>query len=160
MNKKPKKKIKENILGRIVAIQGPVVDVKFERQEDVPDIFDLITTLTVAGESVSMEVAEHLPGNLARCISLNSTLNIQRDSIAFVPGGGIIIPVGDEVYSRLMNVVGEPIDEKGPINSTEMRPIRTPLLGTKISREEDAVAEIELLELILGFSASQKNPHL
>ena len=146
MTKKPKLKEKEYVCGWVVAVQGPVVDVKFEFQEDVPNVLDLITTFTVAGEKVSMEVAEHLSGNIARCISLNSTLNIQRNTPGFVPGGGIVIPVGDEVYSRLMNVLGEPIDNKGPINSTEMRPIRTTKLGTKVSREDQPVVDIELLE--------------
>ena len=65
-NKKNKK-----IVGRVVAVAGPVVDVKFASQEDVPNVFGLIITHTVDGEEVFMEVAEHMPDNIARCISIN-----------------------------------------------------------------------------------------
>ena len=106
MNKhKPKKK--KRIVGKVVAVQGPVVDVEFSIQEDVPNVFDIIHTFTVDGDKITLEVAEHLPNNIARCISINSTQNLQRHADAFVPGGGIEIPVGDEVYSRLLNVLGE-----------------------------------------------------
>ncbi|MCP4650257.1 MAG: F0F1 ATP synthase subunit beta [PVC group bacterium] len=144
--KQASKQEKKKVVGWVVAVQGPVVDVKFTHQQDVPNVFDVITSYTVDDKKVTLEVAEHLPGNIARCISINSTLNMQRNSPAFVPGGGIEIPVGDEVYTRLMNVVGEPIDQKGPINSVEMRPIRRAAKGTKVSKEEGAKVGVELLE--------------
>jgi len=69
----------KKIIGNVVSVQGPVVDVKFAAGEDVPNIFSVIITQTVDKEKVVLEVAEHLPGNIARCISINSTINLQRN---------------------------------------------------------------------------------
>jgi len=140
------RQVRRNIVGRVVAVQGPVVDVKFEQQEDVPNVFDVIYTFTVDGVKVILEVAEHLPNNIARCISINSTQNMQRDAHAFVTGGGIEVPTGDESYTRLMNVMGEPIDQKGPIKATTTRQIRQAAKGTLIQKEKDENKTIELME--------------
>ena len=141
-----KKREKRKIVGKVVAVQGPVVDVKFQQQRDVPNVFDIINTFTVDGAKVTLEVAEHLPNYIARCISMNSTQNMQKDAPAFVTGGGIEIPVGDEVYSRLINVMGEPIDQKGPINATQTIPIRRAASGTQIRKGENVKASLEVLE--------------
>ncbi len=130
----------KNILGKdqksngiVAAVQGPVVDVKFERMEDVPDIRSTIRVNTVSDEAVILEVAEHLPGNIARCIALKSTLNIQKSSIAYPSYGVINVPVGDGMYSRIINVLGEPIDEKGAITGCpDTKPVRRPLPGTRV----------------------------
>ncbi|MFH1093894.1 MAG: F0F1 ATP synthase subunit beta [Candidatus Omnitrophota bacterium] len=159
---KPKKT--KRIVGKVVAVQGPVVDVEFSKQEEVPNVFDIIHTFTVDGDKITLEVAEHLPNNIARCISINSTQNLQRHADAFVPGGGIEIPVGDEVYSRLLNVLGEPIDKKGPINITYTKPIRQPSRGTnlKIKNEGGVKPEImetgiKMLDLLFPFIKGSKN---
>jgi F-type H+-transporting ATPase subunit beta len=141
-------KDRRNIVGRVVAVQGPVVDVKFAQQEDVPNVYDVVNTFTVDGLKITLEVAEHLPHNIARCISINSTQNLQRDAQAFVSGSGIEVPVGDEVYTRLINVMGEPIDQKGPIKATETQAIRQPSKGTQVLRHnnDEGRVKIELLE--------------
>ena len=59
--------------GYIISVQGPVVDVRYIRPEDVPNIYSIINAKTVEGKDVILEVAEHRAGNIARCISLNST---------------------------------------------------------------------------------------
>ncbi len=127
------------VLGHVIAVQGPVVDVKFTASRDVPNVYDVIETETLGHRAVVLEVAEHLPGNTARCIALNSTLNLQRNAAAHPTGGAVHIPVGHELYGRIINVLGEPIDMKGPVLATEKRPIRRPLAGGKIpqrGREE------------------------
>ncbi|MFH1459970.1 MAG: F0F1 ATP synthase subunit beta [Candidatus Omnitrophota bacterium] len=133
-------------VGRVIAVQGPVVDVKFELQADVPNVYDIIQTFTVDELKVTLEVAEHLPGNIARCISINSTHNLQRDAAGFATGGGIEIPVGDEMYTRLINVLGEPIDQKGPIKATETKAIRIPSKGTQIRRKNNDKKSTEFME--------------
>jgi len=143
---KEKAKKKRNIIGRVIAVQGPVVDVKFETQEDVPNVYDVIYCFTVDGVKVTLEVAEHLPANVARCIAINSTQNLQRDAEAFVTGGGIEIPVGDETYTRLMNCQGEPIDQKGPIKATQTMPIRLAAKGTIVGKRSQKRSGIEILE--------------
>ena len=105
--------------GKIVSVQGPVVDVKFSAAEDVPNIFTMLTTKTVDGNDVILEIAEHLPGNLARCIAINSTTNLQRNQEVDVSSGSIQIPVGDKLYGRIINILGEPIDQKGVISAPE-----------------------------------------
>jgi len=134
-----------NGLGRVVAVQGPVVDVKFASSREVPNVFEVIETQTAAHQPVILEVAEHLPGNLARCIALTSTLNLQRNASARPTGGAVTIPVGQELYGRIINVLGQPIDRKGPITTGEARPIRRPLPGAKI-QQRSRLETPELLE--------------
>ena len=62
--------------GKVVAVQGPVVDVWFENEIDIPAIYDNVNTKTVDGKRVVLEVVEHLSGNIARCIAINSTYNL------------------------------------------------------------------------------------
>jgi F-type H+-transporting ATPase subunit beta len=135
---------KTNKAGRVVSVQGPVVDVKFQGAEDVPNIYSVINTRTVDGGNVVLEVAEHLPGNLARCISINSTINIQRNQEALVVGNSIQIPAGDMLYGRIINMLGEPIDQKGEIKSVEKFPIRRKEMGsyTKIKQAKKSTFEV------------------
>src|SRR4030042_6900637 len=115
---------KNQNIGYVVSVQGPVVDVKFTTVEDVPAILENIDTQSVDNRRVVLEVAEHLPGNIARCIAINSTFNLQRTRPAYPKGEPIQIPPGDALYGRIINVWGEPIDHKGEITCTERTPIR------------------------------------
>ena len=103
--------------GRVVAAQGPVVDVKFEGAEGLPALGEIIRTRTFDERILFLEVAEHLAGGLARCISFGSTLNLKRNSEAEATGSSLSIPVGDELLGRIINVTGDPIDNKGKINA-------------------------------------------
>lgn len=123
---------KKKIQGHIVSVQGPVVDVKFSQTQDVPNIHSVIYTNTIDDRQVVLEVAEHMPGDIARCIAMSSTLNLQRNAIAYTEGSYIEIPVGDEMYTRIVNIVGSPIDQKGSIDAKEYFPIRKPQLGTQV----------------------------
>lgn len=118
------KNIESNSAGKVVAVQGPVVDVKFSLAKDLPNIFSIMEAKTVEGEKVTLEVVEHREGNIARCLGINSTLNLQRNAPAYFKGNSIYIPVGEELYSRVINALGEPIDQRGPINSKELFPNR------------------------------------
>jgi len=131
--------------GEVVSVQGPVVDVKFYRDEDVPEIFEKVIVRRVDNEEVILEVAEHLPGSLARCVAINSTMNIKRNAKAYSQGLSIQIPVGEKLYGRLINVLGEPMDGKGEIESIEYSPIRRTEMGTRVSGKADAKGA-ELLE--------------
>ncbi len=132
--------------GWIVSVQGPVVDVKFHTIEEVPNVYSVLKTDTIDQREVYLEVAEHRAGNIARCISIHSTQNIQRNSKAIWIGNSIEIPVGDEMYSRVVNVLGQPIDQKGPINFKKTSPIRLGDLVTKIRDKAIAAKKYELLE--------------
>jgi len=118
--------------GIVVSVQGPVVDVRFKSVKDLPPIYEMIIVTTTDKRDVTLEVAEHREGGLARCIAMSSTFNIQRHAAARPTGAPISIPVGDALYKRIINVMGDPIDQKGPIVTDERRPIRRSALGTKI----------------------------
>lgn len=137
---------KTNSTGRIVSVQGPVVDVKFPAADDVPNIFSVITTKTVEGEVVILEVAEHLPVNLARCIAINSTINLQRNAEAFISGDSIQIPAGDALYGRIINVLGQPIDQKGEIDCEEFFSIRKKEMGSFVKSAEVKRKKLEVME--------------
>ena len=134
------------VVGSIISVQGPVVDVKFRSQEDVPNVFGLITTHTVDAEEVFMEVAEHMPGNIARCISLNSTINIARYQEAYYSGKTIEIAVGDCMYGRLVNVLGQPIDKKGEIECSEKMPIRKTHMGSSLRTDYKKGTKADVME--------------
>ncbi len=149
--------------GRVVAVQGPVVDVKFASAAHVPNVFDVIETATAMHQPVILEVAEHLPGHVARCIALTSTLNVQRNAPAHARGEALSVPVGNALYGRIINILGKPIDGRGPIAAQEMRPIRRPLPGGKIpqrSRREGVErleTGIKIIDLLFPLVKGSKN---
>lgn len=109
--------------GKIIAVQGPVVDVQFQKIEDMPDLHETVLSKTFDKREISLLVAEHLEGNIARCVALESTLNLQRNAPAIATGETLTIPVGPELFGRIINVMGRPIDGKGPIEAKERSPI-------------------------------------
>ncbi|MBU1998940.1 MAG: F0F1 ATP synthase subunit beta [Candidatus Omnitrophica bacterium] len=133
-------------LGCVVSVQGPVVDVKFASEDEMPGIMECMTTQTVDSKKILLEVAEHLPGGLTRCISINSTFNLQRNSLVYPTGNPIMIPVGDGLYGRIMNVWGEPIDQKGEIIFQEKLPIRKPRAAYKAAPTNVRGEKFEILE--------------
>ncbi|MFH1752905.1 MAG: F0F1 ATP synthase subunit beta [Candidatus Omnitrophota bacterium] len=141
-----KNKKDEKIAGRVIAVQGPVVDVKFQCQKDVPRVYGFIITHTVDGEEVYLEVAEHMPGNIARCIAINSTINIPRDQEALYTGKGIEVPVGDGMYGRLVNVLGHPIDKRGEIECAEKMPIHRGHMGSYLRTDTKKKKSFEVME--------------
>ena len=127
-------------------MQGPVVDVKFATADDVPNIFSVLITHTVEREQIIMEVAEHLPGNVARCIAINSTINLQRNQEVVVSGSSIKIPTGDALYGRIINMLGQPIDSKGEISSLEQVPIRKMEMGSFVNTAKEGEKSFEVME--------------
>jgi F-type H+-transporting ATPase subunit beta len=103
--------------GKVVAVQGPVVDVRFDRVEEMPDLHETVHVRTFDRREVVLLVAEHLEGNIARCVALASTLNLQRNAVATSSGETLTIPVGESLFGRIVNVMGQPIDNKGEIDS-------------------------------------------
>ncbi len=139
------------------------MDVKFSSKDEIPNIQENINTATVDGERIVLEVAEHLPGNIARCIAINSTFNLQRNSPAYPTGEAIKVPAGDSIYGRIINVWGEPIDQKGPINATEWLPIRKPRPDFKVysqkEKEKFEILEtgIKVIDLLFPLVKGSKN---
>ncbi len=118
-----------NSMGKVVQVTGPVIDVEFKEGE-LPDIY---TALRITNQLVSedewnvvLEVAQQLGGRRVRCIAMDTTEGVRRGQDAVNTGEGITIPVGKGTLGRLMNVVGDPIDEAGPLEYTERLPIHRP----------------------------------
>jgi len=110
--------------GRIISVQGPVVDVKFDDTKVMPALYEILRVETFDGREVLLEVAEHLSHSLVRCISLSSTLNLRKNSFAYPTGASVAIPVGDELFGRIVNVSGKPLDNKPEVITKEKWPIR------------------------------------
>src|SRR3989338_5883098 len=133
--------------GRVTAVQGPVVDVKFNDLSDVPDIHEVVFVKALDGREITLEVAEHLPLNLARCIAIQSTLNLQRHAAAPPAKRFIEIPVGDCLYERVIDCIGQPLDKDGPIESKLFSPIRKAETGTKVPDfKKEKLKKDEILE--------------
>ena len=106
--------------GRIVQIIGAVLDVEFP--ENLPKIYNAVE-LKTGDRRLVMEVQQHLGDNRVRCVALDSTDGLKRGMEVIDTGASILVPVGDAVRGRLLNLLGEPIDGKGPVNSEVKRPI-------------------------------------
>jgi len=132
--------------GKVIAVQGPVVDVKFNCVEDMPDMHETIYARTFDKRNVVLLVAEHLEGNIGRCVSLTSTLNLQRNTIATATGTPLTIPIGDELFGRIINVMGEPIDGKGPINAAQRSPIHKDVTRMAVNVGEIAGSKSDIVE--------------
>ncbi|MFK7730826.1 MAG: F0F1 ATP synthase subunit beta [Pseudomonadales bacterium] len=123
--------------GRIVQVIGAVIDVEFDR-EAVPNVYD---ALNVDGKELVLEVQQQLGDGIVRTIAMGSTEGVKRGLVVDNTGAALSVPVGIETLGRIMDVLGNPIDEKGPIGEQE----RMPIHRDPPSYEEQA-ASVELLE--------------
>ena len=108
--------------GRVVQIQGGVVDVAFP-EGDMPEIYEAIEVPTEDGKLLVLEAQKHLADNVVRDISMGTTDGLQRGVPARRTGAPIQVPVGDGTLGRIFNVLGDPVDNKGPVDTTEYYPI-------------------------------------
>ena len=123
--------------GKVVQIIGAVIDVEFDREE-VPKVYD---ALSVTETGLTLEVQQQLGDGVVRCIAMGSSEGMSRGLAVSNTGGPISIPVGEETLGRIMDVLGNAIDEKGPINAREKLPIHR-----KAPAYEDQKGGNELLE--------------
>src|SRR5438270_4929596 len=116
-------------MGKVTQVIGPVVDVEFPPGA-LPEIYTALT-LSNAGissdpDNLTVEVSQHLGENTARCIAMDSTEGLVRGQPAKNTGAPISVPVGKETLGRILNVIGQPVDERGPVNATRRNPIHHP----------------------------------
>ncbi|MBB84711.1 MAG: F0F1 ATP synthase subunit beta [Myxococcota bacterium] len=115
--------------GKIVQVMGPVVDVEFE-SGDLPEVMTALKTTNPAiddrADNLIIEVALHLGEKTVRTIAMDTTDGLRRGQDVFNTGAPINIPVGPATLGRIMNVVGEPVDERGPIDAQMTYPIHRP----------------------------------
>ena len=104
--------------GSIHQVIGPVIDIKF-KEDEMPELLNAVK-IDFEGRTIVTEVAQHMGDDIARCVALSSTDGLQRGMEAVDSGAPITISVGKEVLGRMFNVLGEPIDDKPPIE-TELK---------------------------------------
>ncbi|WP_028574100.1 F0F1 ATP synthase subunit beta [Desulfonatronovibrio hydrogenovorans] len=139
--------------GKIVQVIGPVVDLEFPEGK-LPNIFNAVTisnpTISDEKDNLVVEVAQHLGNNVVRCISMDSTDGLVRGMEGKDTGQAISVPVGKPSLGRILNVVGKPVDQKGPVKADKYYPIHRPApsfveQSTKIELLETGVKVIDLL---------------
>jgi len=140
--------------GKIVQIIGAVVDVEFNRDE-VPKIYD---ALKVGGTEITLEVQQQLGDGVVRTIALGSTDGLKRNLIATNTGKAISVPVGAETLGRIMDVLGNPIDEAGPVNTKDHWEIHrlAPSYEDQSSANELLETGIKVIDLMCPFAKGGK----
>ena len=144
-----------NKFGTITQIIGAVVDVKFE--ENLPEIL-MALECDNAGNRLVLEVAQHLGENTVRTIAMDTTEGLKRGDKVTNTGSAIMVPVGPETLGRIINVIGEPIDERGPLNTKEKWPIHraAPSFVEQSTETEVLVTGIKVVDLLAPYSRGGK----
>ena len=138
-------------VGRVARVTGPVVDVQFE--DALPAILNALETEN-NGKRLVLEVAQHLGENTVRTIAMDATEGLVRGAKVTDTGAPISVPVGDGTLGRILNVIGDPIDEKGPVVHTERRAIHQPA-PSFAEQATDAlilVTGIKVIDLLAPYS--------
>jgi len=140
--------------GRIVQIIGAVIDVEFER-ESVPQVLD---ALTIEDSDITLEVQQQLGDGVVRTIALGSTEGLRRGLVVTDTGGPVTVPVGVETLGRIMDVLGRPIDERGPIGEKERMPIhaKAPSYEELSITNELLETGIKVIDLVCPFAKGSK----
>ena len=147
--------------GKVLQVTGPVVDVHFPPGE-LPEIYTALTltnpSLSDANDNLVVEVAQHLGENSLRCIAMDSTDGLVRGQKVKNTGAPIIVPVGEATLGRIMNVVGEPVDEAGPIDRSKTLPIHRhpPRLDEQSTRIQQFETGLKVVDLLCPFPLGGK----
>jgi len=141
--------------GKVRQVIGAVVDVAF--QEQLPPILNALETDN-RGSRLVLEVAQHLGENTVRCVAMDSTDGLVRGQPVYDTGTPIAVPVGPQLLGRIINVIGEPVDEAGPVIGVEDRPIHQPAPSyTDQSTEAQIlVTGIKVLDLLAPYARGGK----
>ena len=141
--------------GKVVQIMGAVVDVKFN--DHLPAILDALE-IEQDGKKLVLEVAQHLGENSVRTIAMDTTEGLKRGQSVESTGAPISVPVGEETLGRIINVVGEPVDQKGELKATQKRPIHqnAPEFVDQSTEKEILVTGIKVVDLLCPYSKGGK----
>ena len=146
-------------VGKVVQVMGPSVDIRFD-PENLPMIYNALEIDNpVTGKKLVLEVAQHIGDNVVRCIALASTDGLVRGMQAKDTGAPISVPVGEQTLGRIFNLLGEPIDEKGPIAEPQKkRPIHKPAPAYEELLPVTSVLEtgIKVLDLLAPYPKGGK----
>ena len=144
-----------NAKGKITQVIGAVIDVQFD--DHLPEILNALETDN-NGKRLVLEVAQHLGENTVRTIAMDSSEGLVRGQEVTDMGGPITVPVGNATLGRILNVVGEPIDEKGPVDATETRAIHqdAPVFAEQSTESEVLVTGIKVVDLLAPYAKGGK----
>ena len=144
-----------NVTGRVTQVIGAVVDVQFEGH--LPAILNAIETKN-GGNRLVLEVAQHLGESTVRTIAMDTTEGLVRGQQVSDTGGPIRVPVGAGTLGRIMNVIGEPVDEAGPVPAEDMRPIHqeAPSYTDQSTEAEILVTGIKVVDLLAPYAKGGK----
>ncbi|MBA4541835.1 MULTISPECIES: F0F1 ATP synthase subunit beta [Thermoactinomyces] len=143
--------------GRVLQVMGPVVDVQFD-QGHMPEIYNAIKVKRADGSELVLETALHLGDNTVRTVAMASTDGLVRGMEAVDTGAPISVPVGRPGLGRVFNVLGEPIDEAGPVNSDLKLPIHRPAPSFEEQSTEQQMLEtgIKVVDLLCPYAKGGK----
>ena len=142
--------------GTVIQVMGPVLDIRFA-QEQLPELLNAIEVPFNGGKLVA-EVAQHVGDNVVRCIAMSSTDGLQRGAEAFDTGASICVPVGEGCLGRVFNLLGQPIDEAGPVAAQESWPIHrsAPAYDEQQPATEILETGIKVIDLICPYAKGGK----
>jgi F-type H+-transporting ATPase subunit beta len=150
------------VVGRVIQVMGPVIDVQFEGGH-VPAIYNAVRVTSEGFDSPVpidnvLEVAQHLGGNRVKCIAMQPTDGVVRGMKAIDTGAPISVPVGREILGRVLNVLGEPVDEAGEVKAKKYYPIHRPAPTLEDQSTETEMLEtgIKVIDLVQPFSRGGK----
>jgi F-type H+-transporting ATPase subunit beta len=143
--------------GKIVQVLGPVVDVEFP-SEHLPEIYNAVEITHEDGSVLVLEVQSHLGNDWVRAVAMSSTDGLRRGMDVVDTGKAIEVPVGRETLGRILNVVGEPIDQAGPVNAVASSPIHkiAPRFDEQATSVEVFETGIKVIDLIAPFTQGGK----
>lgn len=141
--------------GNVIEIIGAVVDVEFKNSTDVPRVHD---ALIVEAQNLTLEVQQQLGDGAVRTIAMGNTDGLKRGASVVNTGAPITVPVGEETLGRIMDVLGTPIDEQGPINTKEKRSIhrKAPSFMEQSVTTDVMETGIKVIDLICPFAKGGK----
>ena len=150
--------MKHKNIGRIAQIIGPVVDVVFENEEDLPNLYDALEITRDNGEKLILEAQQAIGENTIRTIAMDSTDGLSRGTEVKLTGAPISMPTGDEVKGRLFNVIGDAIDGLGNVDSEKRYPIHRdpPKFEELTTTKEVLFTGIKVIDLIEPYSKGGK----
>jgi F-type H+/Na+-transporting ATPase subunit beta len=145
----------KNLVGKVTQVTGAVIDVHFDG--DLPAIMNAVTTEN-QGQTLVMEVAQHLGERTVRCIAMDSSEGMVRGQEVADTGAPIMVPVGPETLGRIINVIGEPVDERGPVNAKMSLPIHrsAPEFVDQSTETEQLVTGIKVVDLLTPYPKGGK----
>lgn len=147
----------DNVSGRVMQIQGGVVDVEFPEGE-LPKIYEAVKVSRGDQPALVLEVEKHLGNNLVRCVAMDTTDGLQRGVPAYRTEDAICVPVGPETLGRIFNVLGHPIDDKGNVDSDIFYPIHRPApsFEEQATRVEVFETGLKVIDLVAPFTRGGK----